>query len=76
MNFFDNSFDNQNGTKSNPLFASGLNNGPSVLNSSVKIRMGFLRKVYGILSIQLGLTAMISLAIMFMPELQGFLMKK
>lgn len=56
-----------------PLFAPGLNNGPSVLNSSVKIRLAFLRKVYGILSAQLLLTALVSVAIMFSPSIQRFL---
>jgi len=56
-----------------PLFFSGTNNGPSVLNSSVKIRLAYLRKVYGILSVQLGLTTVISSAIMFMPAIQSFI---
>lgn len=61
------------GSTESPLFAPGLNNGPSVLNSSVKIRLAFLRKVYGILSAQLLLTALVSVAIMFSPSIQRFL---
>lgn len=55
---------------SSPLFAPGLSSGPSVINSSVKIRMAFLRKVYTILSVQLLLTASVSVAIMFFPSIQ------
>lgn len=60
---------------SNPLFAPGLNNGPSVLNSSVKIRLSFLRKVYGILSIQLALTTLVSVVIMLTPSIHGYLFR-
>jgi len=56
-----------------PLFAPGLNTGTSVLNESVKIRLAFLRKVYGILSAQLVLTTLISVAIIFSPGIQHFL---
>jgi len=59
-------------TKTSPLFATGLGNGPSVLNANLKVRLAFLRKVYGILSVQLGLTAIISVAIMISPAIQGF----
>lgn len=77
MNFSSNnsfwSADDNGKTKSNPLFAPGLNNGPSVLNSSVHVRLAFLRKVYGILSIQLALTTVISVGIMLTPSIQIFL---
>lgn len=59
-------------SKTSPLFASGLGTGPSVLNANVKVRLAFLRKVYGILSVQLSLTALISVAIMVTPAIQGF----
>jgi len=59
-------------TKTSSLFATGLGNGPSVLNANLKVRLAFLRKVYGILSVQLGLTAIISVAIMISPAIQGF----
>ena len=59
-------------TKTSPLFATGLGNGPSVLNDNLKVRLAFLRKVYGILSAQLGLTAIISVVIMLSPKIQGF----
>lgn len=58
---------------SSPLFAPGLGSGPSVINSSVKIRMAFLRKVYTILSAQLLLTTVVSAAIMLLPSVQAIL---
>ena len=61
---------------SSPLFASGLGNGQSVLNSNVHVRLGFLRKVYGILSVQLGLTAVLSVLIMISPSVEAFLIRK
>lgn len=61
---------------SSPLFASGTNTGPSVLNASVKVRLAYLKKVYGILSIQLALTTIISAAIMLIPAIQGFIIQK
>ena len=63
-------------SSSSPLFCSGLNNGPSVLNSSVPIRLAFLRKVYSILFVQLGLTTLISSSIMFMTPIQMFIGRK
>ena len=59
-------------SKANPLFAKGLGSGPNVLNANIQVRMAFLRKVYGILSAQLGLTALISMSIMLSPVIQGF----
>lgn len=66
-------FWNKDSADSSPLFVSGLNNGPSVLNSSVQIRLAYLRKVYGILSVQLGLTTILSSAIMGLPAIQSFI---
>ena len=65
-----------NSNSSSPLFFEGENKGPSVLNSTVPVRMAFLRKVYGILSMQLVLTTVISGLIMFMPAIQMFLIRK
>jgi hypothetical protein len=62
--------------ESSPLFATGLNSGPSVLNSKVQVRLGFLRKVYGILSCQLGLTALCSVAVMMTPSIEAFIIRK
>lgn len=60
-----------------PLFASGLNNnGPTVINALPKVRLAFVRKVYSILSVQLGLTAVVSLAVMNSPSVQLFLVRK
>lgn len=57
----------------NPLFAPGLGNQTSVLNSNVKIRLAFLKKVYSILTVQLTLTSIISAIIIMVPTLQHFL---
>jgi hypothetical protein len=59
-----------------PLFASGLNSGPSVLNSNVSVRLAFLRKVYGILSVQLLFTALVSVFIMMSPAIEDFIIRK
>lgn len=64
-----------NSNSSSPLFFEGDKKGESVLNSSVPVRLAFLRKVYGILSVQLAMTTIISGSIMFMPALQYFLMR-
>lgn len=64
-----------NSNSSSPLFFEGDKKGESVLNSSVPVRLAFLRKVYGILSIQLAMTTIISGSIMFMPALQLFLIR-
>lgn len=55
-----------------PLFVSGLNNGPTVLNSSVQVRLNYLRKVYSILAAQLALTVVIASAIMFSSSVLYF----
>lgn len=60
-------------SSTSPLFASGINHGQSVLNATSKIRMAFVRKVYSILSVQLLLTTLVSVAVMFTPSLQYFL---
>jgi FtsH-binding integral membrane protein len=61
---------------SSPLFVEGLNEGPKVINSSIKVRMAYLRKVYTILSVQLALTTLISIAIMLMPAMLEFVIRK
>lgn len=63
-------------SKPDGLFFTGANTGPSVLNSSVQIRLGYLRKVYGILSVQLAFTAIVSVMIMSMQSIQQFLFTK
>jgi len=73
MNMNQNQFWNSN--SSSPLFFEGEKKGETVLNSSVPVRMAFLRKVYGILSIQLAMTTLISGFIMFMPSIQMFFMR-
>ena len=52
------------------LFCSGLKNGPCVLNSSMSIRLAFLRKVYLILFLTLGLTMLVCASIMFITSIQ------
>lgn len=73
MNVNSNQFWNSN--SSSPLFFQGEKGGSSVLNSSVPVRLAFLRKVYGILSIQLALTTFVSGFILFMPSLQLFMIR-
>lgn len=60
---------------SSPLFVGGLNDGPKVINSSIKVRMAYLRKVYTILSVQLALTTVISVFIMLMPAMLEFVIR-
>jgi FtsH-binding integral membrane protein len=62
--------------KTSPLFAKGLATGLSVLDENPKVRLAFLRKVYGILSAQLGLTLIISALIMLSPMIQEFFFAK
>ena len=63
-------------SSSSPLFFGSDKKDTPVLNSSVPVRLAFLRKVYGILSVQLALTTLISVSIMFMPTLQSFIIYK
>lgn len=74
MNFETNNF--WNASSSSPLFFESDKKGTPVLNSSVPVRLAFLRKVYGILAVQLAMTTLISGSIMFMPTLQGFVIEK
>lgn len=77
MNFGTNNRNNfWNANSSSPLFFESEKKGTTVLNSSVPVRLAFLRKVYGILSVQLAMTTLISGSIMFMPALQGFIVSK
>ncbi|KAA8495913.1 Protein lifeguard 4 [Porphyridium purpureum] len=48
--------------------------GTCVGTSSVAVRLGFIRKVYGILSVQLALTFVISLAFMLVTPMRHFIM--
>lgn len=64
-----------NSNSSSPLFFEGEKKGETVLNSSVPVRMAFLRKVYGILSVQLAMTTLVSSFIMFMPSIQMFFIR-
>lgn len=64
-----------NSSSSSPLFFEGDKKGETVLNSSVPVRMAFLRKVYGILSVQLAMTTLVSGLIMAMPSIQMFFIR-
>ena len=72
MNFHSSNERNQ----TNPLFVSGLNKGPSVLSQSPHVRLGYLKKVYGILSIQLALTTVLTSVVVLSPSIQLFLINK
>lgn len=73
MNMNSNQF--WNSSSSSPLFFQGDKKGESVLNSSVPVRLAFLRKVYGILSVQLAMTTLVSGFIMLMPSIQLFMLR-
>ena len=62
--------------KTSPLLVKGLATGLSVLDENPKVRLAFLRKVYGILSAQLGLTLIISVVIMLSPMIKEFFFTK
>jgi len=74
MNFTTNENNNSfwGASSSSPLFFGSDKKDTPVLNSSVPVRLAFLRKVYGILSVQLAMTTLISVSIMFMPAVQSF----
>jgi FtsH-binding integral membrane protein len=77
MNFSSNESSNfWSSSSSSPLFFQSDKKETTVLNSSVPVRLAFLRKVYGILSVQLAMTTLISASIMFMPTVQGFIIQK
>ena len=50
--------------------------GSNVAQSHITIRLGFLRKVYGILSVQLAFTTCVGILIMSSLSIQGFLKEK
>lgn len=52
-------------------FSSGVVSGSSVAAAHVSIRLGFIRKVLGILSVQLLFTAVITAAFVYTPGLKG-----
>lgn len=73
MNMNSNQF--WNSSSSSPLFFQSDKKGESVLNSSVPVRLAFLRKVYGILSVQLAMTTLVSGFIMLTPSIQLFMVR-
>lgn len=50
--------------------------GNNVANSHVTIRLGFIRKVYGILAVQLAFTTVVSFLIMYFDGISGFIKEK
>jgi len=72
MNSSFNFFNQENNGSSN-LFAEGLNKGPKVINQNISVRMNFLKKVYGILSLQLAFTTLVSAVVLLSPSIQYFL---
>lgn len=50
--------------------------GSNVAQSHVTVRLGFIRKVYGILSVQLGFTTLVGACIMASSTIQEFLKTK
>jgi len=55
------------------MFLCSYNN--NVSGASKHIRMGFLRKVYGLLSLQLGMTTLIASACLFTPAIKELVHK-
>ncbi|KXJ15631.1 protein lifeguard 4 [Exaiptasia diaphana] len=50
--------------------------GVTVAQTNIKLRLAFLRKVYGILSAQLGLTILVSAVFMNTPWIKGFVQQR
>lgn len=48
----------------------------NVMHATKNIRLGFIRKVYGLLSMQLALTVIIASIFMFVPEVKLFIHQK
>ena len=59
-------------TETSPLFVSGHGKKSNVLSGNLKERLVFLRNVYGIITTQLGLTAIMSVTFMKTPAVQQF----
>ncbi len=59
-------------TGTSPLFISGHGKGSNVLSGNLNERLVFLRNVYGIITTQLGLTAITSVTFMETPAVQQF----
>lgn len=48
----------------------------NVLNATQGVRMGFIRKVYGLLTVQLLFTAVIAGSMMLTPQIRNFVQSK
>jgi FtsH-binding integral membrane protein len=63
-------------SSSNPSIVDDFMYGSNVAQSHLTIRLGFMRKVYGILSVQLAFTTLIGVIIMSSEALQDFIKTK
>lgn len=61
---------------SHPSIVDDFMYGSNVAQCHVTIRLGFLRKVYGILSVQLAFTTFVGILIMSSVSIQGFVKEK
>lgn len=64
--------ENTNPEKSEPSIVDDFMYGSNVASSHVTIRMGFLRKVYGLLTVQLLITTIIAVLFMAVPAINDF----
>ncbi|WP_411027279.1 Bax inhibitor-1 family protein, partial [Salmonella sp. s54925] len=65
------SFNRETPTKRS-VFEDDFLYGVTVAQTSIDLRLGFLRKVYGILTLQLGLTIAVSTLFMFVGAIKAF----
>jgi FtsH-binding integral membrane protein len=61
---------------SKPSIVDDFMYGSNVAQSHVTVRLGFIRKVYGILAAQLSFTTLICFIMMMSPSLSGFVKEK
>jgi hypothetical protein len=64
------------GTNNKPSIVDDFMYGSNVANSHVTVRLGFIRKVYGILAAQLSFTTLVGIVMMNSPSLSGFIKEK
>jgi hypothetical protein len=72
MNSSDKLSKHDSDTGTSPLFVSGHAKGSNILNGNLKERLVFLRNIYGIITTQLGLTAIMSVTFIETPTIQEF----
>lgn len=59
-----------------PTIVDDFMYGNNVANSHVTIRLGFIRKVYGILAVQLAFTTLVAFVITYFESVSGFIKAK